>query len=203
MKKEEANQKILEIMNKDDSLSEKEIQLLKEIIYNCDLTIQDKDGYTPIMYIFKKNKRYKLNVNTVSINYLIEHSNLSQQNQYGWTSFMFALFYNQEQNLQITKNQFQVMYQALTQEQQQKIMKKLIILIKRYIHKNTKNEHIEKIKFLLYDLKFHSNEETIDWLQENQYQDILHMIEKRDLFFQLNTDIKPMDNHQKIATIKV
>jgi hypothetical protein len=44
MNQEEANQKMLKIMNKEDSLSEEEIQLFKKLIYQCDLSI------------FKKNK---------------------------------------------------------------------------------------------------------------------------------------------------
>jgi ankyrin repeat protein len=237
MNKEEANQKILKMMNKDDSLSEDESQLFKKLIYHCnlntenehgwtplmytllfnktknlhlakeqlgylikhsDLTIQSKDGWTPLMYALRYNQYEKLNFTKEQFDYFIEHSDLTIQSQDGWIPLMFAFKYNQSENLQITKKQFQVMYDALNKEQQQNTFKVLIVVNHKYSH-----QYVEEINRLLYDLQFQPNEETNIWLQENQYPDILPMIEKRDLLFQLNKNIRFVENNRKIAIMKI
>jgi DNA-binding PadR family transcriptional regulator len=54
----------------------------------------------------------------------------------------------------------------------------------------------------MFDIGYQITEKNMKWLQEN-HQDIVDMIEKRDVFFQLHQDFKPMDNHQKISAMKI
>jgi hypothetical protein len=237
MNKEEANQKMIEMMKKKDFFSEEEVKLFKELIVQCDLTIQNDYGLTPIMFVFfynnskslnfsqeqfndliqhsdlmiqdraglnhlmyafTCNQKQNLNLNQEQIDYLIEHIDLTHQAKNGWTSLMFALRFHQSENLQFTKNQFQVMYDALTEEEQQNTFQK-------FIEQNHKNNHkyLKEINLFLYDLNFQPNKKTIKWLQENQYQDILQMIEKRDVFFQLNKDIQQINKTEKIDKMKI
>jgi ankyrin repeat protein len=198
MNKKEANQKMIKIMNKKTLLSKEEIQLFKELIYQCDLTQQNQNNWTPLIFSLFYNQEQNLHLTQEQFNYLIQNSNLKQQDNDDWTPLMFALFYNQEQNLQLTKHQFQTMYDVLNEEQQQSTFQKFID------EKNYNNQqYLEEINLLLYDYQFQPNEQTIDWLQENKYQDILQMIEKRNLFFKLYQNIKQMDNHQKINSMKI
>jgi hypothetical protein len=237
MTKEEANQQILKIMNYEFSLSEKENKLFEELIFQCDLTVQNNMGHNPLMYALYYHQKQNLHFNKEQWNYLIENSDLTQQAKNGRTLLFYALYYHQKQNLhfnkeqwnyliensdltqqakngrtllfyafyyhqkqnlQLTKNQFQTMYNALSKEQQQNIFQNLI-----KINHNNNHQYVEEINRLLYDLQFQPNEETIYWLQENQHQDILPIIKKRDLFFQLNNNIKSVENNGKIATIKI
>jgi hypothetical protein len=56
MKKEETNQKITELMDKDKLLSDEEIQLFLELIYEYDLRIQNIYRQTPLMFTLLFNQ---------------------------------------------------------------------------------------------------------------------------------------------------
>jgi hypothetical protein len=198
--KEEANQKILEIMNQDDLLSSEKIHLFKELMVQCNLTIKDKRSYTPLMFALQYNQTQNLHLTTEDFNYLIKNSDLKQQDRDkdGWTAIMFALVYHQEENLNLSIQQFQTMYKPLTEEQQQSIFQYLII--KNY--KNN-NQNIEEINLLLYDLRFQIDKYMRDWLLENDYQEILQRIEKRDVFFQLHQEVQGIDKKEKMNIKKV
>jgi ankyrin repeat protein len=287
MFKKEANQKMLELMNKEDSLSEEEIQLFKKIINDSDLTIQNKggwtplmfaldynqeqnlnlskkqfdyliqnsdlkqqndDGSTPLMFVLRYNKSEKLNFTKEQIDYLIQHSNLKQQNDNGWTPLIFVLLYNQSANLNLTSEQWNYFIQhsdlthqakngwtplmyilqfkeenslnirenqikkiiiSLNKKQQKEIFKNLIIYNSDKI---TQDDFIKKMNFLLYDCNIFLDKEIINLLNKKAKlsssnietcQYIIEAIQKRDLFLKLNKDIKQMNNHQKISTMKI
>jgi ankyrin repeat protein len=121
MNKEEANQKMIEIMNEDDLLSKKEIQLFKELMVQCDLTIQDKNWKnTPLMFVFSNNIDKNLHLTQKQLSYLIQNSNLTQQDKDGWTSLIFALYFNDNQNLHLTTEQWDYLIQNSDLQQQDK-----------------------------------------------------------------------------------
>ena len=47
----------------------------------------------------------------------------------------------------------------------------------------------EDILFLLYDLQFEPEEKTVEYLQKNEHQEILQMIEKRNILWNLNKNL--------------
>jgi ankyrin repeat protein len=234
MNQEDANQKILEIMNKNDSLSPEEIQLFKKLIHQCDLNIRNNLGYTilmfsfifnslknlnlsteqwdyllehsdlnqqdynncnPFMYFLKNNQINKLNLTKNQLNYLIQHSDLTQQDIHGWNPLMLAFYNNQSFDI-LGKTQLKNMYVLLTEEQKQKTFTNIIQYSENDLEK-------EKIYFLIYDCQFQIDKRMIDWLLENDYQNILDMIEKRDVFSQLHQDVQLIENKEKINTIKI
>jgi ankyrin repeat protein len=168
------------------------------LIQHSDLQQQDKDGWIPLMFALKYHQSENLHLTTEQIDYLIQHSDLNQEDNIGWTPLMYALIYQQSQNLNLAIQHFQMMYESLSEEQQQNTFQHLIA------QNNGKNKkYLGEINLFLYDLKFNPNKKIIKWLQRNSLQDILQIIEKRYILLKLNKDIKPMDNHQKVSIIKI
>jgi ankyrin repeat protein len=178
-------------------LSQEQWNYLIQHSQHSDLQQQNQNGWIPLMFAFKYNQSENLHLTTEQIDYLIQHSDLKQQSKNDWTPLMFALIYNQSENLHLSKKQFQTMYDALTEEQKQNTFKNLI-------SGNYKNQpYLEKIHLLLYDLQFQPNEKTLKWLQENQNKDILKLIEKRNLWIQLQKKMNHVEKKEKMNRIKI
>lgn len=166
------------------------------LIQHSDLKQHNNEGINALMFALENKKNLPLNQKQWS--YLIQHSDLKQQSNIGWTTLLYAFYYHQNQNLNLSKKEFQILYDALSEGQQQNTFQRLV-------EKNVENNHkyVEEINLLLYDLKFQPNQKTMNWLQKNNHQDILEMIEKRNLFFKLQQEISMIENQTKIATIKI
>ena len=104
MNKEYANQKMIQIMNKDYLLSKQDIELFKKMIYECDLNLQDKTDATPIIYALHFNKKYHLT--REQWDYLIQNSDLKKQDEDGYTALLEAIRCHKEQELNFHKEQW-------------------------------------------------------------------------------------------------
>ncbi len=56
------------------------------------------------------------------------------------------------------------------------------------------NNHLDIVRYFLYDCKMQIKEEIYDWLKEKNKIKSLEIIEKRDLLFQLDKDINQKDS---------
>jgi ankyrin repeat protein len=177
---------------------EENLNLTKEqwdyLIENSDLNQVDNDGWNALIFALYYNQEEELNFTKEQFDYLIKNSDLNQVDNDGWNALMFALYFNQEENLNFTKEQFKKLFNPLLEEQKQKTFQ---LICEEYIQ--NKNDNIQKsILIMLYDLEFQPNQKTIDFLKENECEKIIQMIEKRNLYFKLNEDIK--NNSKKVLT---
>jgi ankyrin repeat protein len=180
---------------------EENLNLTKEqwdyLIENSDLTQQNQNGWNALMFALYYNKTEQLNFTKEQFDYLFKNSDLKQVDNEGWNALIFALYYNQEENLNFTKEQFKKLFNPLLEEQKQKTFQ---LICKKYIQ--NKNNNIKKsILIMLYYLEFKPNQKIIDFLKENNYQEIIEMIEKRDLYFKLNNNLENNKiNNKKVLT---
>jgi ankyrin repeat protein len=187
--KEETNQKILELMNQDDSLSEEEVQLFKSLIFKCDLTVQNKNNLTPLMYTLLFNKTKNLDLTKEQWNYLLEHSNLTKQDNNGWTPLMYAFTYNQEKNLHFTKEQFDYLIKNSDLRQQNNFDWTPLLFALEYNQKQ--NSQLTKKQFqILYETLTKEQQQTtfkffidIYIYKSNEYKEEMNLL-LYDLQFQ-------------------
>jgi hypothetical protein len=170
------------------------------LLEHSDLIQHNIEGINALMFALENKKNLPLTQK--QWNHLINNSDLTQQNNFDWTPLMYALFYLRKQNLFLTQEEFKIMYQPLNEKQKQNVF---LFMIDIYSKNNNSIEYFyfEKIKSLLYDYQFQPTEETIHWLQEKNHQDILQMIEKRNVLFQLEKDFQLMDKQEKLNIIKI
>jgi ankyrin repeat protein len=90
--------------NQKENLNLSQEQIM-HVIEKSDLTIQNKDGWTPLMYILLINQKENLNLSQEQIMHVIEKSDLNQQNKDGWNPLMYILLSNQDQNLNLSTEQ--------------------------------------------------------------------------------------------------
>jgi hypothetical protein len=161
------------------------------------LSNQDQIGFNTLMFALYYNKTKQLNFTKEQFDYLFKNSDLKQVDNEGWNALIFALYYNQEEELNFTKEQFQQLFNSLLEKEKQKTFQ---FICEEYI--KNKDDNIQKsILIMLYDLEFKPNQKIIDFLKENNYQEIIEMIEKRDLYFKLNHNLENNKiNNKKILT---
>jgi hypothetical protein len=154
MNKKEINQKILEIMNKNQfySLSSEEISLFKKYVEKCDLNIKSIYKLTPLLFVFKNNKILKLEKRQV--NYLIEHSDLKQQDQDGSTFLKYASRYNKHHNLNLTENHWNYILEKneLTKNTYEQLDWNPIVYILQFKEENSLNIRENQIKKIIISL---------------------------------------------------
>lgn len=104
LSQEQANEKILVLMNQRKTfvLSEEEKKLFKELIYICDLNIQDKHLWNPVMFLLYKNSI--LNFSKEEIYQFLQKVDINQQNKDGFTAIMFLFYFNKEAKINLSTN---------------------------------------------------------------------------------------------------
>jgi hypothetical protein len=197
---------------------ERSLQLTNEqwdyFIRHSDLKLQNNEGRNAIQYVLKYYQEQKINWTEQQWDYLIQHSDLKQKDDDGWNSLMYAFMYAQEfifswkkeqwiyliehsdlkyrnkenwtacsifvkfSNLYFSKDILQYLWSELNEEEKNKIFQK-------YVQKTKK----EEIIWMLYDMNLQLHEKIMIWLQEEKNQEILKMIEKKDIFYNLNKNL--------------
>jgi hypothetical protein len=161
------------------------------LIHHSDLTQKNEIGGNILMDILSNYEKQNLHFTKEQWNYLIENSKLEQQNKNGFNAFSIMLLVQNNdkfQNLFFLLRQREKFWNALHEGKKQKTFE---ILIQKYQNTNLKKEDI---LFMLYDLKFQPNQKTIHFLKKNNYQEIIQMIEKRDIFLNLNKGLIQENN---------
>jgi hypothetical protein len=100
--KNQANEQILEFIyrKKTSFISREEVIFFKNLIKICDINIQDKMGWNPVMFLIYRNS--SLNFQTDEIEDFLNKVNLNQQNKDGFTVIMFLLYFNKTENIHFT-----------------------------------------------------------------------------------------------------
>lgn len=184
------------------------------LLQNSDLKITNNEGRNIIQYALKYYQEQKINWTENQWNYLLQNSDFNQKDENGWNTLMHALYYAQEfifswkkeqwnylfqhsdlkyknkenwsvcsifvklSNLYFSKDILQYLWLDLSEEEKNKIFQK-------YTQKTKK----EDIIWMLYDMKFQPNEKIMIWLQEEKHQEILKIIENREIFYNLNKNL--------------
>jgi hypothetical protein len=66
------------------------------------------------------------------------------------------------------------------------------------------NEHRDIVDYLLYDMKFEVNKDTIEYLKSKDQTDLLNKIEKHDVFFKLDEEMNiPKESDKKANKPKI
>jgi hypothetical protein len=166
-------------------LSEKQLNYL---IKNSNLKQKTKSGFNVLMYALLYNNSENINLTEDQWDYLIKHSNIKQQTTNDRNAFMIALDMKLKNNLNFSDEKICQLWNPLSEEQKQNTF---IIICKEY---NKKKLNETSLIFLLYDLRFQPNQETIHFLQENQNKKFLEMIKKRDLLLNLKQELSIKNN---------
>ncbi len=147
------------------------------LLENSDLKQVNHKGLNSLMVYIHNYK--DANLSEKQWNYLLKNSNLMQETKEGFTAFLSAFLENDENFF--SKEKLQQLWNPLSQQQKNKNFQ---MIIDEY-----KNLSKEDILFLLYDLQFEPEEKTVEYLQKNEHQEILQMIEKRNILWNLNKNL--------------
>ncbi len=174
------------------------------LIRNSDIKQKMNDKTSLIYFVFFNNRK-EINIEENTLNYFIENSDLHHQDQNGWTAFLYALR-SIEKN---PKNESYIkkIYSCLSEEEKQETFYKIC---EKYIG-ITKEFNQNHILFMLYDLQMKPTKETLeklnkderyqDKLIKNQYQELIQMIEKRDVLWDLNKNLNQEKNKKDVLKI--
>jgi hypothetical protein len=174
------------------------------LIRNSDIKQKMNDKTSLIYFIFFNNRK-EINMEENTLNYFIENSDVHHQDQSGWTAFLYA-FRIIEKN---PKNESYIkkIYSCLNEEEKQETFYKIC---EKYIG-ITKEFNQNHILFMLYDLQMKPKEEILeklnkderyqDKLIKNQYQELLRMIEKRNVLWDLNKNLNQEKNKKDVLKI--
>ncbi len=166
------------------------------LLKNTDLKMKDNVGVTTLMRIFVNGYKYKFIISEEDLNYLIDYSDIHQKNKIGYNAFMYYLVY-QPQNINISKNQIKKMYNYLYEEEQQKTFKEMI----SYFSRSEIEIYNKIINIFLYDLDFRCTKNTMRWLENSQYKELIENIEKRNLYFSLKNHLSEEKTDKKSLKI--
>jgi hypothetical protein len=206
--KKEAGEKILEIINSHWNEYNKNfnIQTIKKLIFECDLNLVTKEGNSLLIYILLYNKVKKLNFTKNEIFELLDKGNLNQVNNQKRSLFFFLFSYNKNTNAPFNEKEIQYLFQKCSPLNQRITFRNLVEFNDQYSLVDNiliRVSYQKEIEFVLYNCNLQITKEIKNWLKDNNKLKIIEIIEKRDLFFQLNQDIKPIDKKEKISTIKI
>lgn len=169
---------------------EQNLQLTKEqinyLIQNSDFKNQTENGYTILMLYYAFNKKHDIRFTEEQWNIIMEKINFKIESPIGHTLFHYPFFCDD-----FHEERTKIIFNGLEESQKQKMFlgySKLKGDAKEYFI----NKYLESLKFALYDMKLEVHEETIAELQKNQMenQELLEMIKKRNIFFNLQNDLQ-------------
>lgn len=229
MNKEILNQKLLEMMNNYKLF--KSNLFIQYLEMRADVNIQNKDGNTPLIFIFKYTK--SIYIQKFFVKELLKKCDVNIKNNNGETVLKYILENNNEPsicqeivrdkklmstlinkaNLNINFILFSetLFFKILNNREinfSNKELKSLFLkLNKRYqqmVFKDACREfsydnNDKNLLFLLYDCKLNISQQTQNWVIRKKYETILQIIEKRNIYFELNKNL----DHKKINTFKI
>ncbi len=154
--------------------------------------LDDKDnkGNSVLMFCCLYNISKSLGFQKKHWEYLIVNSDLKYKVKNGWDSLAFVLVFNKSANYEL-EEPIKKMYNILSEEDRQETFKQICI--------NYKEQNLSEkdILYVLYDLEFHVSPITHKWLEEQKYDDILKMIEKRNVLWNLNQELSEENKTKK------
>jgi hypothetical protein len=187
--------------NQNINLTTKQLDYL---IKNSDIK-QKMNDTTSLIYFILFNNKKEMNMEENTLNYFIKNSDVHHQNKNGWNAFLCALktIETNPKNTSYIKK----IYSCLNEEEKQETFYKIC---EKYIG-ITKEFNQNHILFMLYDVQMKLTEETLkklnkneryqDKLIKNQYQELLRMIEKRDVLWDLNKNLNQEKNKKDVLKI--
>ena len=150
------------------------------LIINSDLKHKAMNGWNSLAFVLVFNKSAKIELDEKILNYIIDNSDGNFIYKNNRTSLFFSMKFNIYEKLQ---EPIKKMHDVLSEKNRQETFKQICISYKE------QNLSEKDILYVLYDLEFNISPTTHKWLEEQKYDDILKMIEKRNVLWNLNQEL--------------
>jgi hypothetical protein len=205
-KKSIYNQLILHLITNDKI--EFDSNYFKELIWKCDINKKTTNDLTPILFLIQNNHSKNINLKTEDIYKLLLTANLEQEeskNRYMLLAYVFG--YNNIEKLGLTNQQLKNLYDKC--KDKQLFFENILTMYNERNYTNVvfKNNKFlpplnQEIMFLLYECEIEVSQKNKDYLESISVYDVLEMVKKRDVFLNLNKDLKSLDiNHKKVVKL--
>lgn len=162
------------------------------LLQKCNLNQKDNYvGFPIIYYLLCNNKTQNIQLESNQIYELLEKCDLKAKLKifdYSENIIVDIIKYNKSENLNLKKNQIKSLIDKCSNEEQQEILKYIVILnengLSRYKNidfyiKDLNQKYQQEIEMLIYDCEIKIKKKTLEWLENKEYKKALKTIEKK------------------------
>ncbi len=206
------------------------LNYLDYLIKNSNLLDKNEEGWNALMFSLFLNNTEKLYLQEDQWNYLLKNSDLSQITDMDANALMFSVIYSHSQKINWTEHQWNYLIQHtdVTQKIPDQ-WNAFMYTLKNYdsnpkfiIHKiwekmseeqkqetfqsvcnayQKKELHEKDILFVLYELRFKPSQKLINNLKIKKQEEVLQMIEKRNVLWNLKGELSEENKSKNVFKI--
>ncbi len=174
-----------------------------ELLKKCDVNIRDNQGYNILMYIAdgvnKDTKLIKTIYKNIDLIYdLCKKSNMNIHDFHSSETLFFNILSNQE--LAFSQKQLKDLFNRLNKRNQQMVFKNVCLFLAL---PEFQKEQEKNLLFLLYDCNIIVSNQTKKWIEKKGFQNIIQMIEKRDVLIMLHKDLNNKEKYMNTINYKI
>jgi hypothetical protein len=166
------NQKVLK-------MSEKKIT---KLLNKANLNYQNQRRETPMIVLLKQNLDGNTKFSDKELLFFLNKTDINIKENNGCTAMYYLLLKSDFQS----KEEVIKLWNQNNEKNQEETFKELN---RTYVSPEYHNDVEKAIYFLLYDCQYQPSEESKIWLKNMKLFNIIQMIEKRDIFFNLEKDL--------------